>query len=57
MTTPKPGLAVLFFYAYSLTLSAALLCRNVPSEQAMTQASTLAMLAWLLVNRRWLGED
>jgi hypothetical protein len=57
MTTSKPGPAVLFFYAYSLTLSALLLCRSVPSEQAITQATALAMLAWLLVNRRWLGED
>jgi hypothetical protein len=55
MSTPKP--AVLLFYAYALTLSAALLCREVPSEQGVTQATALAMLAWLLINRRRLSED
>jgi hypothetical protein len=54
MTTPKPGPAVLFFYAYALTLSAFLLCRDVPLQQAITQATALGWLAWLLVNRQRL---
>jgi hypothetical protein len=57
MTTLKPGPAVLFFYAYALTLSAFLLCRDVPLEEAITQATALSMLAWLLINRRRLAED
>jgi hypothetical protein len=57
MTTPQPGPAILVFYAYALALSAFLLCRDVPLQHATTQATALAMLAWLLVNRRRLAED
>jgi hypothetical protein len=55
--TPQPGPAVLLFYAYALTLSAFLLSRNVPLQFAITQATELAMLAWLLVNRQRLAGD
>jgi hypothetical protein len=56
MKTQEPGPTVLFFYAYALTLCALLLGRDIPSQDAITEASALAMLAWLLINRRWLSE-
>ncbi|MDB5636161.1 MAG: hypothetical protein JWP51_1069 [Bradyrhizobium sp.] len=57
MNTQKSGPAVLFFYAYALTLSALLLCRDVSLQHASTQSTELAMLAWLLINRRRLTDD
>jgi hypothetical protein len=57
MATPQPGSAVLGFYSHALTLSAFLLCRDVPLQEAITQATVLTVLAWLLVNRRRLTDD
>jgi hypothetical protein len=57
MATPQPGPEVLRFYAHALTLSAFLLCKDVPLQRATLQALVLAMLAWLLVNCRQLAED
>jgi len=51
MSKPALGPLVLLFYAYALTLCAVLICRDVPVSQAATQAGSLAMLAWLLINR------
>jgi hypothetical protein len=52
MNTQKLGPAVLSFYAYALALGALLLSRDVPLQQAITQATAITMLAWLLINRR-----
>jgi hypothetical protein len=57
MNAQEPRLAVLLFYAYALTLSAVLLCRDIPLQQASTQSTELAMLAWLLINRRQFADD
>jgi len=57
MIAPQPESAVLRFYTHALTLSAFLLSRDVPLQQAITQSTVLAMLAWLLVNRRRLADD
>jgi hypothetical protein len=57
MSTQRLRPAVLFFYAYALTLSALLICRDVPLAQAIAQATSLATLAWLLINRQRLADD
>jgi hypothetical protein len=57
MSSPKSEPAVLIFYAYTLTLCAVVLCRDVPLVQGITQTTELATLAWMLVNRRQLAED
>ena len=57
MNQSKLEPAILFFYAYALTLCAALICRDVPMELGVTQATALGTIAWLMVNRRWLGDD
>jgi hypothetical protein len=57
MTKPKLNPAILFFYAYALTLCAGLICRDVPVQLGITQATALGMIAWLLINRRWLADD
>lgn len=49
--------AILFFYAYALTLCAAVICRDVPTELGITRATALGMIAWLLINRRRLADD
>jgi hypothetical protein len=57
MNQPNLRPAILFFYAYALALCAALICRDVPTELGITQATALGMIAWLLVNRRRLADD
>ena len=57
MNTQESRPAVLLYYAFALVLSAWLLTRDVPLHDATTQAAALAILASLLVNRRWLPED
>jgi hypothetical protein len=57
MNTQEPGRAVLYFYAHALTLCAAVICRDVPPELGVTQATALGMIAWLMVNRRRLADD
>jgi hypothetical protein len=57
MNPQEPGPAVLTFYRYTLMLCAWLLTRDVPLQDATMQATTLAMFAWLLVNRWWVAED
>jgi hypothetical protein len=48
---------ILIFYRYALALCAALICRDVPAEVGITQATALGMIAWLMVNRRRLADD
>jgi hypothetical protein len=57
MNTQELTPAILLFYAYALALGVFLLCRDVPLQDATTQATSIAMLAWLLINRRWQAGD
>ena len=52
MSQPNLTPDILSFYAHVLTLCAALLCRDVPIELGITQATALGMIAWLMVNWR-----
>jgi hypothetical protein len=57
MDQPNLTPAKLSFYAYVVSHCAALMCRDVPMELGITQAVALGMIAWLMVNRRWLADD
>jgi hypothetical protein len=48
MNSDKASGALLFYYAYALTLGAFLLMHDAPVDKV----SALALLAWLLINRR-----
>jgi hypothetical protein len=57
MIPPVPGLAVLVFYAFALSLGALLLFLDPSFPHGVARATAITMLAWLLVNRRRLAGD
>ena len=56
MTPQVPAPPMLAFYRYTLTLCAWMLARDVPLQDSAIQATLLALLAWLLVNR-WATKE